>query len=952
MTLSTQQEIDDLKRASTLMDVALELDEEKRAAWLTQLNVSDPEIAPKVERLLEAHARVMDAAFLDQTITPESIEFQMHAADAQPSNMVGPYRLIRQIGEGGMSTVWLAERAYPNFVRQVAIKRLPSFLKGPDYERRLLREASILERLNHPHIAQFLDAGISEEGDPYIALELIDGEPITAYCDRLRLDVKSRVALMAVVCDAVAFLHRHSVVHRDIKPSNVFVTKSGAVKLLDFGIAKLIDEAKSQGEITRSAHSAFTPEYAAPEQVSNKPITTATDVYSLGVLLYRMLTGSRPYGRTSPPMLVASAIVNTVPSRPSTLFVRTGEIPGVELDAIADTRQSSVKQMRASLRNDLDNILLKALEKDPVRRYSTVDAFSADLRAYMESRPIQAQQPSMLYILRKFAARHRGSVAASALVALALGTSLAFGAWQARQTQLEAARAKRVLTFLQNLITEASPNNTGVQTITVLELLRQAPAVAKRQFPDDAQLQFEVLKPVEKILRDLDAAEALEPVESEMVKLLPSLASLPPEDAAELLSEYAMTLAYFGKLDEADASVTQAIKRLEDAGKKESAAYAAAMMSRALAMAFRKPLDQAAALAMESHSKLIAHVSKEDPRITKSAFYCIDLLLRAEQLKDATEYVEKFFTPQRIAATPNANDRKQFYILQASFKWYLGDPQTAVAQYDELLKEAKKFFGAGDVTYPKLLHLGGRAAIDNGQYEKAIGMLNEAVAIESKATAPNRRVQVTILSQMALAYLYLGQSNMAGAKLAEASAISQQNPAISVSTYWQMTAQSALHTADYEQALNALEKQATVLSGSVNANVFLLSANKIERANVARLRGNGFDAIELCKTAIAALRARMPEQHYRLARAEVRLAQLLAQNGALEEAHRTIKSAATIIESAVGNTHPLTLQSQFVQGQIEMKFAIAGGESRMQRAAREYESLLKRPIDPQIAALH
>jgi hypothetical protein len=152
--------------------------------------------------------------------------------------------------------------------------------------------------------------------------------------------------------------------------------------------------------------------------------------------------------------------------------------------------------------------------------------------------------------------------------------------------------------------------------------------------------------------------------------------------------------------------------------------------------------------------------------------------------------------------------------------------------------------------------------------------------------------------------------------------------------------------------LNALEKQATVLSGSVNANVFLLSANKIERANVARLRGNGFDAIELCKTAIAALRARMPEQHYRLARAEVRLAQLLAQNGALEEAHRTIKSAATIIESAVGNTHPLTLQSQFVQGQIEMKFAIAGGESRMQRAAREYESLLKRPIDPQIAALH
>jgi serine/threonine protein kinase len=952
MSVIPQQEIDDLKRASALMDVALELDEQKRAAWLTHLNVSDPEIAPKVERLLDAHARAMSAAFLDQTITPESLEIQMHPADTKLSTMVGPYRLIRQIGEGGMSTVWLAERAYPNFIRQVAIKRLPSYLKGPDYERRLLREASILERLNHPHIAQFLDAGISEEGDPYIALELIDGEPITAYCDCLRLDVKSRVALMAVVCDAVAFLHRHAVVHRDIKPSNVFVTKAGEVKLLDFGIAKLIDDAKMPGEATRSTHNAFTPEYAAPEQVSNKPITTATDVYSLGVLLYRMLTGSRPYGRTSPPMLVASAIVNTVPSRPSTLFIRTGEIPGVELDAIADTRQSSVKQMRASLRNDLDNILLKALEKDPVRRYTTVDAFSADLRAYMESRPIQAQQPSMLYILRKFAARHRGGVAASALVALALATSLAFGAWQARQAHLEAARAKRVLTFLQNLITEANPNNTGVQTITVLELLRQAPAVAKRQFPDDAELQFEVLKPVEKILRDLDAAEALEPVESEMVKLLPSLASLPPEDAAELLSEYAMTLAYFGKLDQADASVKDALQRLESAGKKDSLKHAEVKLADAQMLSLRRAYDRAVPLATESFNRLTNYVPQDDPRLTKAAFNTVELLLNAGRFVEASDIGEKYFTLKHIAAMPMAKDRQQFRVTHASLKWYLGDPKAAAVEYGRLLEETKKFFGGTDVVYPKLLVLAARVAIDAAQYEKALRLLDEALTIEGNAKSPNRRAQVNLLSFATIANLSLGKINAANEALTRAGEIAQQSPIISTPMYWQAKFQKELTANNVEQAKLALDRQDASLGARETANPLAVSAIEIDYANIARFISNSPNALERCKAAVDVLRKRMSTQHYRLARAELRLAQLMALNGAPDEALRLVEGVIPKIGSAIGSDHPLTLQARFFQGQLEKLLAKTTGAKRMSEAASAYQTLLNRPIDPQLALLH
>jgi hypothetical protein len=596
--------------------------------------------------------------------------------------------------------------------------------------------------------------------------------------------------------------------------------------------------------------------------------------------------------------------------------------------------------------------LLKALEKDPARRYSTVDAFSADLRAYIESRPIQAQQPSMLYILRKFAARHRGGVAASALVALALGTSLAFGAWQARQTQLEAARAKRVLGFLQNLITEANPNNTGVQTITVLDLLRQAPAVAKRQFPDEAELQFEVLKPVEKILRDLEAAEALEPVEREMVKLLPSLASLPPEDAAELLSEYAMTLAYFGKLDQAEASVNEATKRLEDAGKKESAAHAAAMMYKAVLLAFRKSYDAAAVLALESHTRLTKHVAKDDPRTLKAVYLTIELLLNAERLRDAALLGEKSFTRAHIVAAPTEKERQHYRVLYASLQWYLGDLAKAELEYDVLLGEAKVFFGGGDVVYPKRLHLAGRVAIDNGRYEKGLRLFEEAAIIESKAVKPNRSVQVRILSHATIANLHLGQVSLAQTSFANATALSQQEPAISEPIYWQAAFLKALITSDHLVALRALDEQVKSLSVAGSANVLARNLVEIDRANIFRLEGKWPEALASCKTAISRLRARMPANHYHLARAEVRLAQLLVQSGALQEAQLTIEAAAANIEKALSAAHPLALQSRFVQGQIETKLGVPGGQLRTQRASREYETQLKRAIDPDVVLLH
>jgi eukaryotic-like serine/threonine-protein kinase len=951
--MESEQQIDNLKRAAMLLDTALELGSDAREKWLQELVAKEPDVGAQVENLLAAHARASEMAFLDQTITPALLDIPTED-DRQrakvPINM-GPYRLIRQIGEGGMSTVWLAERVYESFTRQVAIKRLPTFLKNDEHERRLLREASILASLDHPNIARLLDAGISEDGDPYIALELIDGEPITVYCDRLRLDVKSRVALMAKVCEAVTFLHQHSVIHRDIKPSNVLVDKAGNVKLLDFGIAKLLDDALVLGDATRSSCNAFTPEYAAPEQINGKTVTTATDVYSLGVLLYRVLTGTRPYARTAPSLLIASAIVNTLPSRPSTLFGPTGDMPNAELMQIAESRQSSVRQLYASFRNDLDNILLKALEKEVARRYATVDAFAADLNAWLESRPVQAQRASPIYVMRKFAARHRGGVAATVLAVTGLIVALAFGAWQARQTQLEVVKTKRVLTFLQTLIAEANPNNTGVQTITVLDLLQRAPDVAKKQFPDDANLQYEVLKPVERILRDLEAAEALEPVEREMVKLMSSLDKLPAEEESELRGEYALTLAYLGKQDLAEASVEEALKRLEGENKKETVAYAQAQMRKAQMLEFQGKYADAAVVGMESHRALVERAQANSSVVTKSAFNLIEILLNADRWKDAEAVGNKYFTLDQITAVEQPKERIQYRAIYASLRWQLGDPRLADQQYDALLKEIKKFFGEKNAIYPFTLQSAARVSLDIGDYEKAIQQYDELEALERKSNPLSPPALINVLSQSAIAYLHANQLASADEKIIKVEELIKQG-GIASAIYWQALFQRALLDSDVLRAGYALDKQAALIPVTMPLNALGRTAIQLDQAILLRLKNDASGATELNRSALSNLIDKMPENHYRISRAELRLAQSLAQLGELNSAVNVARVASARINEVLGNVHPLTLQGQFILGKLEEQAGQSGGQMRAKRASLIYEARFKKPLLLPLFRLH
>jgi serine/threonine-protein kinase len=402
---------------SPYLDQALSMADEARASWLAALRASAPQVAADLEQLLREH-RELDA------------EGFLAGAEAAPrgsmaaGETVGSYTLAAPIGRGGMGTVWLAARSDGRFERRAAVKFLDVALGGSG-ESRFTREGRILARLTHPHIASLIDAGVTAGGQPYLVLEYVDGTHIDRDCDARALPIDARVRLFLDVLAAVAHAHANLIVHRDIKPSNVLVAADGTVKLLDFGIAKLLhDETAAPALATREGAVPLTPEFAAPEQFTGEPVSIAADIYSLGVLLYVLLTGHHPAGaHTRSPVELMKAIVETDPARPSEAVSRT-RTARATLDAHARSRGTTRQKLRRALRGDLDTIVSKALKKEPGARYASVTAFADDLTRYLNHEPIRARADSAAYRAAKFVRRNRLPVAAAALVFVALGAGL------------------------------------------------------------------------------------------------------------------------------------------------------------------------------------------------------------------------------------------------------------------------------------------------------------------------------------------------------------------------------------------------------------------------------------------------------------------------------------------------------------------------------------------------
>ncbi|MGQ0619514.1 MAG: protein kinase domain-containing protein [Panacagrimonas sp.] len=411
-----------------------ELDDSVRGMALAELAAENPVLHRRVQRLLDADLKATSAGFLsgsaEQALASggDPITSELAAGIA-----FGAYTLEHPLGVGGMSEVWLGRRSDGLFEGSVAIKTLHAYLSRTNIRERFAREGQILARLSHPHIARLLDVGVSPDGTLFLVIEYVDGQPLNHWCDQRKLDVEARLRLFLDVCLAVSHAHAHQVVHRDLKPSNILVTQDGQVKLLDFGIAKLVEnEAAESTELTRVGGRALTPEYAAPEQVLGMPITPVTDVYALGVLLYELLAGARPYGATrSTTAQIERDVVETDPV-PILHAVTQSQAGEATPEQRAAERSTVPRQLRGRLAGDLENILGQALKKKPAERYVSVAALAEDVRRHLDNQPIKARSDSIAYRTTKFVRRYRTGVAAAALVLVALITGLSVALWQAR----------------------------------------------------------------------------------------------------------------------------------------------------------------------------------------------------------------------------------------------------------------------------------------------------------------------------------------------------------------------------------------------------------------------------------------------------------------------------------------------------------------------------------------
>jgi len=412
---------DQWQALSPHLDQALEMTDDERSTWLSSLQIENPTLAYQLEILLREHRVLSEKGFL------EASALELPGGPGLAGQTLGVYTLVSQIGHGGMGTVWLAERNDGRFERRVAVKVLNIALMGKGGEERFKREGRILGRLTHPHIAELIDAGVSLTGQPFLVLEYVEGDHIDLYCDQNELDVRARVLLLIDALRAVEQAHANLIVHRDLKPSNILVRRDGQAKLLDFGIAKLLECDGQTGEspLTLEGGRAMTPEYAAPEQLKGEPVTAATDVYASGVLLYVVLTGHHPTGagpRT--PAGLVKAILDTEPSRPSDV-VASIKANGENAVTNAKRRATTPDQLARLLRGDLDTIVGKALKKNPQERYPSIKTFADDLQRYLRHEPISARPDTIAYRGGKFVHRHRSSVIAALLVMLALiGTTI------------------------------------------------------------------------------------------------------------------------------------------------------------------------------------------------------------------------------------------------------------------------------------------------------------------------------------------------------------------------------------------------------------------------------------------------------------------------------------------------------------------------------------------------
>lgn len=740
------------QRASPHLDRILDLPPAERDDYLSRLSAGEPEVATDVAALLEQHRLLTAEGFLSDGGPAAPV------APAIAGLGLGAYTLVEPIGQGGMGSVWLAERSDGRFEGKAAVKLLNADLIGRSGGERFRREGTILARLAHPNIARLIDAGVSAQGQPYLVLEHVNGRHIDQYCDERTLDVDGRVRLFLGVLSAVAHAHANLIVHRDLKPSNVLVTDEGAVKLLDFGIAKLLEHESQTGDptLTRDAGAGLTPKYAAPEQVTGGAITTATDVYALGVLLYELLTGLHPVGALAQsPADIVKAIVETDPPKPSATTT-------FEAGPRAARRGTTPDRLSRRLQGDLDTIVAKALKKDPGERYLSVAELADDLRRFADHQPITAQPDTLRYRGGKFVRRHRRSLAAAAAAVVTVAGVVGFYTVQlARERDraaLEAAKASTISELLTGLLTGADPFRTpDAQEPTVRNLLDRGAARVTADLAGQPELQAEMFTVIGRTFERMGLHDKALPLLEQALVLGRGAFGTDHEKIGQSLNDLGVLQRQMGKLPESQALLEEglAMRRRLFGNVHKDVAVTLVELGRTLE---DRGLGTAAEPLVREALAIRQQVFGDEHRETATSKNELALLLRDQGDLDGAEVLfrENLATTSRLLgpmhASTGASKNNLALVLSAK-----GDLAGAEALLREALAIDRVTVGPAHLGYANTLNNLSSTIRDQGRIEEARPLIDEALRVARAAVAEDHPRLVTYMVGLARLHLAAGE---------------------------------------------------------------------------------------------------------------------------------------------------------------------------------------------------
>ena len=888
------------QRISAILDAALERPAEGRAAFVGEACGSDDDLLRQVQKLLAADRDAqgflcVPALEMAAPFVGEMMEALAESDGVAARGTVGAYRLIGELGEGGMGTVYLAERADGQFEKHVAIKLLRHGAGGEEARQRFVQERQILARLQHPSIAQLLDGGVTEDGVPFIVMEKVDGAPVTDDCARRRLGIEERLRVFLEICDAVQYAHRNLVVHRDLKPSNILVDSAGRVKLLDFGIAKILAEAEAEegAPPPRTLLRALTPEYAAPEQVRGETVTTATDVYTLGVLLYELLAGQRPY-RWERGVSMERKVLETEPRRPSTGIAASG-LPGIE-----------ARELSRRLRGDLDGIVLKALEKEPERRYPSAEALAADIRRHLEGLPVSARGEALLYRAGKLVRRHRLVAAAAALVLLSLVGGLVGTAWQARRAAAEARKAEAVKEFLKSLFSASDPALAQGKERTARQLLDDGARRIETELADQPEVQSEVARLVGRVYFQLgDYERALSLLRADLEKR--RRAGGPPSDTlVAALGGVADVLEEQGRHEEAEPLYEEALAIERRRHGPRSAEVAGQLSSLAGTKYGRGDFaggEQMYKDALAIYVETKGEDSREAANVRNSLAIVYSL---AGRLPEAVELGQRVADWGVRHDGPDHPDTLVVRYNLALKLLLLGRYSDGLEIVQDVVPRQRRVLGERHARLALSLRVTARALDGLGRAEEALTPIAEAMAIHRASLGDDH-------PQVAMDLIWQAMIEAHAARLVEAErhtrealrGFAKADEVLPVERGWMdLFAGGVLATAGRLEEADTHLTEAVTIGRSEGGDPSLLGSSLDASSDVARQRGQVARAVELGREALEILERTLGADHPAAHLASAHYGAALCAEGRTADGERRLRAGVAGLERSLPAGNP------------------------------------------------